>query len=136
MKAIVLDKKGSLEGLKYVEDRLVPEPGNGEIRVKVHCVGLNPVDYKLADGWGDVQWEKPPVLGLDIAGVVDAIGSGVSEVFIGDRVYYHGNLSKEDGGFAEYACTSYHTVTLCRKGLRWSKLLLFPVRDLPLIRRL
>lgn len=111
MRAIVLSNKGSLGGLTYVKDRQIPNPREGAIRVKVNCVGLNPVDYKLADGWGDVQWDNPPVLGLDVSGTVDAIGPGVSGFSVGDRVYYHGNLSLEDGGFAEYACTSSHTVT-------------------------
>lgn len=118
MRAVVLNKPGSLEELRYVEDRPIPVPGKGEIRVKVHCVGLNPVDYKLADGWGGVNWGNPPVLGLDVAGTVDALGDGVTGFSTGDRVYYHGNLSKENGGFAEFACTAALTVSFMPDGLK------------------
>ena len=126
MKAIVLNKPGSLEELKYVEDRPVPKPEIGEIRVKVHCVGLNPVDYKLADGWGGVNWSEPPVLGLDVAGTVDAVGEGVNNFSVGDRVYYHGNLSKVHGGFAEYACTTAHTASHMPDGLKMEEAAALP----------
>jgi len=52
-------------------------------------VGLNPVDYKLA-ATGYPGWEYPFILGLDVAGVVDAVGQGVAEWEEGDPVYYHG----------------------------------------------
>jgi NADPH:quinone reductase-like Zn-dependent oxidoreductase len=85
----------------------MPEPGPGEIRVKVRSVSLNPVDYKLA-GRGHENWSWPHVLGLDVAGEVDAIGDAVDQWAVGDRVFYHGDLSKP-GGFAEYAITTAHT---------------------------
>jgi NADPH:quinone reductase-like Zn-dependent oxidoreductase len=84
-----------------------PNPGPNEIRVKVHAVGLNPVDYKLA-GRGNDNWSYPHVLGLDVAGTVDAIGSDAVQWQTGDRVFYHGDLSKP-GGYAEYAITTAHT---------------------------
>jgi NADPH:quinone reductase len=85
-----------------------PHPGPGEIRVRTHAVGLNPVDSKLARG-GYPTWRYPFILGLDVAGVVDALGEGVELWRIGDRVFYHGDLSKP-GGFAELAVTTAHTV--------------------------
>jgi len=126
LKAIILNKPGFLDELKYVEDRPVPVPGKGEIRVKVYCVGLNPVDYKLADGWGDMKWSTAPVLGLDVAGTVDAIGEGVTGFSIGERVYYHGNMSKENGGYAEFACTSAHTVSKMPDGLKMEEAAALP----------
>lgn len=117
MRAVVLTEPGSIDGLEYVENREIPEPGENEIRVTVMAAGLNPVDYKLAEGWGDVDWEKPPVLGLDVAGIVEKTGAQVSEFKVGEPVYYHGNLSKSDGGFAEYACTAAHTVSHLPQGI-------------------
>lgn len=108
MKALVLhDNKLVMEN-----DRPIPEPEEDEIRVKVACCGLNPVDYKLMSGWGDPGWKEPPVLGLDVSGVVDKVGIGVEKFKVGDRVYYHGSLAKINGGFAEYACTTALTVSL------------------------
>ncbi len=106
MRALLLDRVGPVGSL-HVGDLSVTEPGPGEIRVKVHAAGLNPVDYKLA-GCGNENWNWPHVLGLDVAGVVDAVGAGVDEWKVGDRVFYHGDLSKP-GGFAEYAITTAHT---------------------------
>ena len=106
MKALLLDKPGPVSSLRIGELPLF-EPGSNEIRVKVHAVSLNPVDYKLA-GRGNDNWSWPHVLGLDVAGVVDAVGSNVSQWATGDRVFYHGDLSKP-GGFAEYAITTAHT---------------------------
>ena len=97
MRALLLDKTGPVGSL-HVGDLPVPEPGTGEIRVKVHAVGLNPVDYKLA-GRGNPNWKWPHVLGLDVAGVVDAVGADAVQWKTGDRVFYHGDLSKP-GGFA------------------------------------
>jgi NADPH:quinone reductase-like Zn-dependent oxidoreductase len=70
----------------------------------VQAAGLNPVDYKLLNGWGDVQWETAPVLGLDVAGIVEGTGEDVKAFKAGDRVYGHGDLGRVNGGFAEYAC--------------------------------
>ena len=106
MKALLLDKPGPVSDL-YVGEIAIPEPKPKEIRVKVHAVSLNPVDYKLA-GHGNGNWSWPHVLGLDAAGVVDAIGSDVDQLSPGDRVFYHGDLYKS-GGFAEYAITTAHT---------------------------
>ena len=106
MKALLLDAVGPVSSL-YVGELPVPEPGAGEIQVKVHAVSLNPVDYKLA-GRGNENWKWPHVLGLDVAGVIDSVGAGADQWNVGDRVFYHGDLSKA-GGFAEYAITTAHT---------------------------
>ena len=106
MKALLLSKPGPVSSLSIGEIP-TPEPGPNEIRVKVHAASLNPVDYKLA-GRGNDNWAYPHVLGLDVAGTVDAIGSDVVQWRTGDRVFYHGDLSKP-GGYAEYAITTGHT---------------------------
>lgn len=100
MKALVLDQPGSPLSLRLTEMPL-PQPSAGEVRVRVEAVGLNPVDYKLAES-GSKSWQYPFILGLDVSGVVDAVGDGVTNFSAGDAVYYHGNLAKP-GGYAEYA---------------------------------
>ena len=106
MKALLLEKPSPVSDL-HLGELPTPEPDPNEIRVKVHAVSLNPVDYKLA-GRGNDNWTWPHVLGLDVAGVVDAIGSDIVQWVTGARVFYHGDLSKP-GGFAEYAITTAHT---------------------------
>ena len=107
MKALILDQPGKVASLRLGE-REIPPVAAGEIRVKVAASGLNPVDYKLA-GRGNPAWNYPHVLGLDVAGTVDAVGPGVDQWQVGDRVYYHGDLNRPNGGFAEYATTTAHT---------------------------
>jgi NADPH:quinone reductase-like Zn-dependent oxidoreductase len=78
----------------------VPEPGAGEIRVKIVASSTNPVDWKHAT-FGD--WAQyPSIYGVDGAGVVDALGAGVTSHAVGDRVYYFGNVIGTTGTFAEY----------------------------------
>eukprot|EP01102_Stenamoeba_stenopodia_P000302 TRINITY_DN10280_c0_g1_i1.p1 TRINITY_DN10280_c0_g1~~TRINITY_DN10280_c0_g1_i1.p1 ORF type:complete len:346 (-),score=67.34 TRINITY_DN10280_c0_g1_i1:66-1103(-) len=107
MKAVVLEKPGDVpDSLRVVNDRPIPQPGPGEVRVNVKAAGLNPVDYKIASR-GVPKWEGnyPIVLGLDVAGTIDALGEGVNpeQYPIGTRVLYHGNLSLPHGGYAEKA---------------------------------
>ena len=127
MKALLLDKAGPVSSL-YVGDLPVPEPCAGEIRVKVHAVSLNPVDYKLA-GRGNENWKWPHVLGLDVAGVVDAVGEGANQWSTGDRVFYHGDLSKA-GGFAEYAITTAHTTARIPDGVGFAEAAAIPCAGL------
>jgi len=107
MRALLLDQPGPVATLR-IADVPEPEAGAGEIRVKVAAVGLNPVDYKLA-GRGNPAWAYPHILGLDVAGTIDRLGAGVDGLALGDRVYYHGDLTKV-GGFSELAITTAHTV--------------------------
>lgn len=108
MKALLLEDKGLWQQMKVGEmDR--PKPQEGEILVKVQAVGLNPVDYKTGTG-GNPNWNYPHVLGLDVAGEIVELGEDVTQWSVGDRVVYHGDLTKK-GGFAEFAITTAHTVS-------------------------
>ncbi len=107
MRALLLDQPGPVASLR-VANAPDPQPGAGEVRVKVAAVGLNPVDYKLA-GRGHANWTYPHIMGLDVAGEIDAIGAEVDGFSVGERVFYHGDLTKP-GGFAEYAITTAHTI--------------------------
>lgn len=108
MKALLLHDKGQWKEMK-VEEIQPPKAGKDELLVEVHAVGLNPVDYKTATG-GNPNWLYPHILGLDVAGVVAETGEGVTQWKKGDRVVYHGDLTKK-GGFAEYTVATAHTVS-------------------------
>lgn len=110
MRALILEEPGKLESLTVVANREVPEPNEDEIRVKVYAAGLNPSDYQVAE-YAGMESEKKRVLGLEIAGTVDAIGSGVRNFKVGDRVYYLRSINNLDGGFAEYSVTTAHTAS-------------------------
>ncbi len=127
MKALLLDKIGPVCDLR-IGELPVPEPEAGEIRVRVRAVSPNPVDYKLA-GRGNPNWSWPHVLGLDVAGEVDAVGSDVDAWKAGDRVFYHGDLSKP-GGFAEYAVTTVHTTARVPDGVSFKDAAAIPCAGL------
>lgn len=99
MKALVLEQVGTPDSLR-ISDIPLPKPEHGEVRVKVEACGLNPSDYQRAH-YGMPDWEWPAVLGLDVVGIVDAVGEDVTNVLPGQRVAFHGNVSRR-GGFAEY----------------------------------
>ena len=87
MRAVVLvDEAASSPELVELEK---PEPGEGEIRVKVAAASVNGFDLAVAAGHtkGLVEQAYPTVLGKDFAGTVDALGAGVSEYSVGDRVF-------------------------------------------------
>lgn len=103
MKAATQDSYG-LDNVVFT-DVPVPEPGPGEVRVAVTVASINPADWHLAAGTPmflrfteGLRRPKKPVVGGDVAGVVDAVGSGVTDVNVGQRVF--GSMH---GGFAEYA---------------------------------
>ncbi len=103
MKAVLLDRPGAPDTLR-IGDIELPAPGPGEIRVRVHAASLNPADYKIMAS-GLPAWTYPHIPGLDGAGVVDAVGPGATRWAVGDRVYYHGDMTKR-GALAEYALAS------------------------------
>ena len=83
----------------------VPEPGEGEVRVQIHAASLNGFDLAVAAGYltGMMKHRCPVVLGKDFAGVVDAVGPGVTGYATGDRVF--GVVTRPylgDGSFGEY----------------------------------
>ncbi|SDI92857.1 NADPH:quinone oxidoreductase family protein [Lutimaribacter saemankumensis] len=77
-----------------------PEPGAGEIRVKIEACGLNFADLLLEQGKYQDTPQAPFVLGMEVAGVVDALGPGVAGPVAGTRVAVFGG----QGGLAEYGC--------------------------------
>ena len=99
MKAIRVHEFGDPEVLR-LEEVPTPQPGAGQVLVRMHAIGVNPVETYIRAG----TYARLPVLpytpGNDGAGVVEQIGSDVSEFRPGDRVYVAGSLS---GTYAEFA---------------------------------
>ena len=74
MKAIRIHEFGGPDVLKY-EDIREPQPGPGEIRIRVIAAGVNPLDWKIRRGYIS-ELPLPMTVGLDVAGIVDAVGQG------------------------------------------------------------
>ncbi|MYL22353.1 zinc-binding dehydrogenase [Halomonas alkaliantarctica] len=84
MQAIQVKTPGGLDNLKIVDMQAPGEPGPGEIRVRLHASSLNFHDYAVVTGMIPTEEGRIPM--SDGAGVVDAVGEGVSEFAVGDRV--------------------------------------------------
>lgn len=110
MQAIVYTQYGSPDVLQLTEVP-TPRPGAGQVLVKVHATGLNAADRLILSGkplivrlsMGGLRRSKYTILGADVAGVVEAVGPGVTAFRPGDAVF--GDLAEAGfGGLAEYVC--------------------------------
>ena len=104
MKSVVYSRTGDPSVLRLV-DRDVTEPGPGEVRVRVAVSGVNPTDWKSRLGSGDGAAPPFPEVtpNQDGAGVVDALGEGVVDVSVGDRVWvYLAGHQRPTGTAQEY----------------------------------
>ena len=98
MKAAVIEKQGGLENLVY-RDWPDPEPGDGDVLVRVAACGLNHLDIFVRRGMPGLPVPMPFISGGDVAGTVESIGPGVSNVAVGDRVLL--NPSSDRGMLGE-----------------------------------
>ena len=94
-RAIRIDQHGGVEQMKLV-NATVGEPGSGEIRIRHHAVGLNFIDVYQRSGL--YQLPMPLQLGMEAAGVVEAVGAGVTHLKAGDRAAY---ASQPPGSYCE-----------------------------------
>jgi NADPH2:quinone reductase len=112
-RAVVYTRNGGPEVLEVVE-RPVPEPGPGEVRVRITRSGVNPTDWKSRQGDGSGAAVDPPqVPGQDGAGVVDAVGPGVEAALHGLRVWiWEAAWQRPHGTAQEYAVVPARQVVL------------------------
>lgn len=102
MQALVLSRyNGPLE----LTETSTPRPAPGQVRVRIAASGLNPLDTKIRAGSAaHAKHPLPLVLGIDMAGVVDAVGVGVTQFKVGDEVYgMTGGVGGIQGSLAQYA---------------------------------
>jgi NADPH:quinone reductase len=115
MKAVVLEGFGGVENFRDAE---LPEPmpKAGEIRVKIHFAAFNPVDYKMRRGMrgGSI----PVVLGMDLSGVVDKVGEGVSAFKPGDEVFAFIGGPRSNGAYAGYSAFPWQFAAKKPPGLK------------------
>ncbi len=104
MKAMLITGFGGPEVFE-LREMPKPEPGPGQILVKVHATSVNPVDYKIrqAGAWAGIK--PPAIIGYDVSGVVEALGDGVEDFQVGDEVYYTPEIFEGQGSYAEYHVT-------------------------------
>ena len=103
MRAVRLHRYGGADELIY-EVTQRPDPQDGEALVRVQAAGVNPVDWKTRQGRGAAagDLDSPIILGWDIAGVVEAIGYGVTGFAVGDEVFGMARFPAFGKAYAEY----------------------------------
>ncbi|MFH9677359.1 NADP-dependent oxidoreductase [Streptomyces sp. NPDC017405] len=115
-RTVTFSEYGDPEVLQVVE-RPLPVPGAGEVRLAVRAAGVNPLDWKIRSGaaasFSPVEF--PVVPGGDVAGVVDAVGPGVTGFAVGDEVL--GSIGF--GGYAEAVVVSAGTLTRKPASVPW-----------------
>jgi NADPH:quinone reductase-like Zn-dependent oxidoreductase len=102
MKAVRIHAYGGSDVLTY-EDAPVPAIAEDEVLIRVHAAAINPVDWKIREGYlqGFIDYDLPLVLGWDVSGVVETVGASVTTFKPGDEVYSRPDI-KRDGAYAEY----------------------------------
>jgi len=106
MKTIIVDRFGDPEVMR-MEEVVDPVPAEGQVLVRLQAAGVNPVDCYIRSGLYAQKAQLPYTPGIDGAGVVEAVGSGVRHRKIGDRVYIAWSLT---GTYAEKVlCTEAQT---------------------------
>ena len=142
MKAMIYTQYGSPDGLRLV-DMPKPIPKTGEVLVKIHAAAVNSADIRLLrgqpfivrlTGYGMFK-PKHTILGSDIAGRVEAVGSGVTEFKPGDFVY--GDLSNDGmGGFAEYVAAPQAVLAPMPSTLRFEEAAAVPLAGITALQAL
>src|SRR4051794_30321878 len=105
MKSIRVHQFGGPEVLT-LEDVPTPGPGSGQVLIRICAIGVNPVDTYIRSG-SNPKLQLPYTPGFDVAGTVESVGEGVSNLAAGDRVYTSDTIT---GAYAEFTVADQATV--------------------------
>jgi NADPH:quinone reductase-like Zn-dependent oxidoreductase len=127
MKAVVIHEYGGPEVLKY-EDVPRPEPRDDQLLVRVIGAGVNPVDGMIRSGMFDKEGTHafPVILGGDVAGVVEKVGSKITKFKAGDPVFAYVSLDNS-GGYAQYALVTEREAAPKPKSLTYVEAAAVPI---------
>lgn len=132
MFAMIIEETGGPDVFQYAEVP-TPEPGPGEVLIRIACAGVNPADWKNREGHL-AQYRPyvfPYIIGFDAAGIVAAVGEGVTEFAEGERVFTPTNHGQGgQGSYAEYAIASVDRVARIPAGLSFAQAAALPVASL------
>ncbi len=132
MKAIFFHNQGDIDVLEY-GDIPTPEPGPGQVLVRLKAAALNRLDLWVREGWSGLNLEYPHIPGADGAGEISALGVGVNNWSVGDRVVINPNLSCDTcqyclAGF-ENRCLNWGLLGETRHGT-YAEYIAVPARNL------
>jgi NADPH2:quinone reductase len=104
MKAAYIEKTGAPEIIK-IDDIEAETPRDGEVRIRVHAVSVNPIDTYIRSGAVASEIHHRYILGCDASGIIESVGEGVQNFKAGDRVWCtNQGLQGRQGTFAELIC--------------------------------
>jgi NADPH:quinone reductase-like Zn-dependent oxidoreductase len=132
MKACIIESFGGRDRLK-VTDLPTPEPGEGEVLVRIRAAGVNPVDWKIREGWLNDLFPHafPLIPGWDMAGVVEAVGHSARRFSPGDEVYaYARRPVVQQGTYSQYTALPESYVTRKPENLTMSEAASIPLTTL------
>ncbi len=130
MNAVQINKYGGSDVLEINNNALKPSANKGQVVVEVYAASINPVDWKLREGYLK-DWmplEFPATLGGDFAGVVTEVGQGVSDFKVGDELYGSAFvLSGGSGAFAEFAAVNIASLAYKPKSVSFEEAAALPL---------
>jgi NADPH:quinone reductase-like Zn-dependent oxidoreductase len=134
MKALVLKRHGGLDSLELVRDYPVPEAGEGHVVIRVRASSFNYHDVFTVRGMPGIKVPLPVIIGLDMAGEIVEVGSGVAGWTPGDRVLVNPLNKKQglmgemlDGGMAEYCRVAAEQLIAMPSGVSFEQAASLPV---------
>eukprot|EP00746_Dinoflagellata_sp_MGD_P027465 gnl/MRDRNA2_/MRDRNA2_164856_c0_seq1.p1 gnl/MRDRNA2_/MRDRNA2_164856_c0~~gnl/MRDRNA2_/MRDRNA2_164856_c0_seq1.p1 ORF type:complete len:372 (-),score=65.00 gnl/MRDRNA2_/MRDRNA2_164856_c0_seq1:145-1260(-) len=142
MRAVVATGRGSADGdfskVKLVSDHPVPEPGHGQVLIRVAASSVNPVDWKLLSSpvMTAATLLSSKVLGFDVSGTIEKVGNGCTRLKVGDRVWADlgessvSHLPLQLGAWAEYAVADESQVGLKPQSLSFQDAASLPLAAL------
>ena len=130
MKAILINEYGNENVLNYTDVER-PEPQADEVLVKVHVAAVNPADWKIRDGMGEMFGLKLPlILGGDIAGTIEEVGFEVENFKQGDAVYGMTVSGGFSGAYAEYALAKVDAIAPKPESINFEEAAAIPIAAL------
>src|SRR5260370_4839567 len=127
MKAVRIHSYGGPQVLQY-EAAPRPKPGKGEVLIRVHAAGVNPIDWKVCAGYMKdfIPHSFPLILGWDVSGVIEEVRPNVSRFKKGDEVYSLPDHTR-NGAYAEYIAVRESEVALKPNSLHHARAAAVPL---------
>jgi alcohol dehydrogenase len=121
MRSAQMKGYGSSEVVEINQNAAAPnDPSDGKVLVKVKAAGVNPIDWKIREGYMQqmIPLQFPSTLGMDFSGTIEKVGAGVSGFNVGDEVYGQASVTRGgSGAFAEIALANADSTTHKPKSL-------------------
>ena len=131
MKSVQINRYGSSEAIEINQNTPSPKLSPGKVLVDIKAAGINPVDWKIREGYMKqvISLQFPSILGMDFSGIIKQIGEDISSNYKqGDEIYGQASVTKGgSGAFAEIALTNIENIALKPKSLSHTEAAALPL---------